>query len=157
MLAASYDRSSPLTSQPSSSADGGSAVLGVDIFIERHQISIGIEDGELLRSPRFAYQRGIRMNYGLTRALSMQLFDHLDFYPASCCFRNAPIFAGPEVNFYCAVGNNAVLTLGHMHFAETQLGNEEFGTSLYIEGRKNGSCGNELDSHADTGVLTPNS
>lgn len=96
------------------------------------------------------------MNYGLTRALSMQFFDRLDFHPASCCFRNVPIFAGPEVNFYCAAGNNAVLTLGHMHLAETQLGNEEFCASLYIEGRENGSCGNEVDRHAHTGVLTPN-
>ena len=130
--------------------------LGVGVFIERDQVSIGVEDGELLRSPWLAFQRGIRVHYGLARALSVQPFDCLDVHPAACCFRNVPICASPEVNLDRAVGNNAVLTLGHVYFAEAELGREELGTSLDIKRCENGGCGNELGGCAHVGVVTPN-
>lgn len=130
--------------------------LGVGVFIERDQVSVWVEDGELLRSPRLAFQRGIRVHYGLALALSVQPFDCLDLHSAACCFRNVPICAGPEVNLDRTVGNNAVLTLGYMYFAETELGRKELGTSLDIKRCENGGCRNELGGRAHTGVATPN-
>lgn len=45
--------------------------LGVGVFIERDQVSIGVEDGKLFSTPWFACQRGIRMHYGLAMALGV--------------------------------------------------------------------------------------
>src|SRR2546429_422387 len=86
--------------------------LSVGVFIERDQVSVGVKDGELLRSPWLAFQRGIRVHDGLARALSVQPVDCLHLHSAACCFGNAPICASPEVNLDRTVGNNAVLTLG---------------------------------------------
>ena len=47
--------------------------LGVGAFIERDQVSVGIKDGELHRSPWFARKRGIRMNYAVTCTLGVQI------------------------------------------------------------------------------------
>lgn len=139
-----------------SEANDSNELLGVGVFIERDQVSVGVKDGELLRSPWLAFQRGIRVHYGLACALSVQPFYCLDLYSAACCFRNVPICASPEVNLDWTVRNNAVLTLGCMLFVETELGYEELDTSLDIKRCENGGCGNELGGCAHTGVATPN-
>ena len=84
------------------------------------------------------------MNYGVTGALSVEVFDSLDLYSTTCGFRNAAIIAGPEVDSDWAIGNDAVLTLDHMHFSEAKLGREELGTSLDIKRCEYGRCGNEV-------------
>ena len=118
--------------------------LGVDGFIERDQVSVGVEDGKLLRSPWLARERSIRMNYGMTRALSVQAFDSLNLHSATRGFRNVAIVAGPEVDLDRPIGNDAVLSLGYIDFGEPKLGREELGTSLDIKRCKDGRCGNEL-------------
>ena len=126
------------------------------VFIERDQVSIGVEYGEFFCTPWLACQLGIRMHDGLVRALGVQCFDCLDLHSAACCFSNLSICAGPEVNFYRTVGNNAVLALDYVYFAETELGGEELRASLDIKRRENRDCGNELDGPAHMGFLTFN-
>ena len=118
--------------------------LGVGALIERDQVSVGVKDGELLGSPWLACERSIGMNYGVTGALSVQVFDSLDLHSATCGFRNAAIIAGPEVDSDWAIGNDAVLALRYMHFGEAKLGREELDTSLDIKRCENGRCGNEV-------------
>jgi hypothetical protein len=63
----------------------------------------------------------------------MQVFDFSNQHSAACGFSDAPIFAGPEVNFDWAVGDDAVFTLRHVNLRETQLGDKELSTSLDIK------------------------
>ena len=118
--------------------------LGVGALIERDQVSVGVKDGELLGSPWLGYEWCIGMNYGVTGALSVEVFDSSDLHSTTGDLRNAPIFAGPEVDFDWAIGNDAVLALDYMHFGEAKLGREELGTSLDIKRCEDGRCGNEV-------------
>ena len=84
------------------------------------------------------------MDYGVTGALSVEVFDPSDFHSATCGLRNAAIFAGPEVDLDWAIGNDTVLVLRDMNFGETKLGREELSTSLDVKRCQNGSCGDEV-------------
>jgi hypothetical protein len=86
------------------------------------------------------------MNYGVTGALSVEVFDFSDLHSTTGGFRNTPIFAGPEVDFDRAIRDDAVLALDYMHFGEAKLGRKELGTSLNIKRCENGRCGNEVAS-----------
>ena len=130
--------------------------LGVGVFMERDQVSVGVKDGELLGSPWLAFKRGIGVNYGVTRAQGVQAFDSLNLHSATCGFRNVPICASPEVNSDRTVGNDAVGTLGYIHLRKAQLGGEELCTSLDIKRCEDGRCGNELGGSAHGGIATPN-
>ena len=120
--------------------------LGVGALIERDQVSVGVKDGELFGSPWLAGERSIGMNYGVTGALSVEVFDSSDLHSTTGGFRNASIFAGPEVDFDWAIGNDAVLALDYMHFGEAKLGREELCTSPDIKRCQNRRCGNEVAS-----------
>jgi hypothetical protein len=118
--------------------------LGVSAFIERDQVSIGIKNAELPRSPWLWRERSIRMNYRMALALSVETFDPLNLYPASRGFRDVAIVAGPEVDLDRAVGNDAVLTLGYVDPCEAKLRTEEGDASLDVKRCEDRGGGDEL-------------
>jgi hypothetical protein len=119
--------------------------LGVGAFMKGDQVSVWVKNGKLLRSPWFARERSIRMNYGMTRALRMEAFDSLNLHSATCGFSDVTIFAGPEVDFDRSIGNHAVLALRYVNLREAKLRREELGTSLNIERCEDGRGSDKLD------------
>ena len=84
------------------------------------------------------------MDYGVTGAMSVEVFDPSDFHSATCGLRNAAIFAGPEVDLDWTIGNRTVLVLDDMNFSEAKLGREELSTSLNVKRCQNGRCSDEV-------------
>src|SRR5437899_1577257 len=96
--------------------------LGGSWFIEGDQISIGVEDSELMVPPGGFGKRGIGVNYSVTLALSEQSFDSLDADSAPCCFSYSSISACPKVNADRTTRHNAVASLNCMNLHEAKLG-----------------------------------
>ncbi len=84
------------------------------------------------------------MNDIVFQALVVQLLDCLYPNSASCSFRNTSVHACPEVDLNRTIGNNAIDTLSHVNFGETEITHEKFGASLDIKRCKNGNSSNEF-------------
>ena len=108
-------------------------MLSVGVFIERDQVSIRVEYGELFGSPWLGFEGSLWVNNGMSLALVVQELDPSHLHPATRGFRDVPICAGPEVNLNRPIGNDAIAALSHMDFHEAQLEGEELCTSLDIK------------------------
>ncbi len=114
-------------------------------LIERDQISVGVEDSELVVSPWRFGQRGIGVHYSVTQALGIQGFNSLDADSATSCLSNPPISTCPKVNADGAARHNAVGPLIGMNFDEAKLGTKELDASLDIQRGQYWGCNDELD------------
>ena len=109
------------------------AGLGIGVFMERDQVPVWVEDGELHGSPGLRGERRIRVNDGVACALPVQPLNALNAHSATRGFGDATIRARPEMDLHRPIGDDAVFALRHMHLFEAQLGHEELDASLDIK------------------------